>query len=1324
MALISGPWIIGGDWNCLPSELAATGWVELVGGTIHAPKAATCNGKVYDFFVVKRSFQHAVNSVHVVADELFHPHSPARLLLRGSPRCVMVRSLRRPRGFPAMLPYGPDREPAEPLLGGDIAAAGLDSAENLDQEYVKLMTCIEAGLSAVSGHDSHEAAARAGRGHGLSYSWHNVCDKLATAPSRTTLVSRAWHRVAKWLNDIRRAGVASPEAAWARRLVLHYDHGLSNVADAVQLETWLGLLSDAMLRSHSWVDSLCHTATAAAEQAEVAAARASRLAWSAWLSDGPAKGFRRQHRMSRTSLGWVSAPVAVPAEVSLSEADVLDGIDETQLVAALSETGHPLPLGAQQAAEQQAQAWAAEWGVGLDLPAVQWPEDLGPPPPPLMLVPLKRALATFPAATGLGWDDLHPRALLRLPDSLLMALLRILTACERLGRWPVAVAVVVIALLPKPDGGRRPIGLFPLLPRIWMKVRRDIATEWERLNERTYLYAGVGKGASVAAWKQAARAELALSLPGVDHGQVLLDLVKAFERVPHHILVQEALHLGYPLWLLRLSLAAYGLGRVLRVDGAISSLVLALRGITAGSGLATTEMRLLLLLRIVDRASVLYPAVTPTLFVDDLSAEVSGTKRYILRHLIPFVLFICDCMSAALLEVSRKKSVCTASCDAVGTPLAAGLRRYSVRYVRQVKSLGCGLGAGARRNAQVIRGRLLAFRQRLPRFRRLRAAGVSTARLLRTGGIAAMTYGQAIMGVSPSMLLRQRRAAAAAAAPSTGACGQSLDLALVIADEAGKADPAFAAHAGPIGEWSQAIWEQWMPLRALERLATSARGRLERAVRPWSVVRGPGAAFVATAMRLGWTVHDARRITTDAGRDLDLAVDPPVVVARECDAAVRRWRWRLVEKAVPSLDSGGAGRGPNFAPVLTLLRPRSESASWSADFRAALRSAVLDRQWPQARCFAAGFASHNRCCLCLAAAMTQHGASGADDLPPDVLEAVPVGSLMHRVCSCPAHREDRARHAPDDIRFRQPRQQDLAAFTRALFPSVEQLVPLPAAEASFEWLVRPTGGTVRARFYTDGSRLDGPSALLARNGWAFVAVDAQGAVVASARGLPPRWVDDIPGTEAWALLQAAMVAEPGSDFRLDCEPCVDALGRGRAWATSAARPLARVFGLLFSAVDDTPLESFVRMPAHCSMDEVGRAALGNGSLLTEIDRHANDLADESAKAAVEAHRVPEAIRERVKDAAAEVRAAAMWLGRVTHLANNQPGPQRRDSTASRRAGALRRREARRGRGCELPPAPIAPVGPQVTLLGALEPLRQRVLARAAACQGAATSARE
>ena len=41
---LTGPWIVGGDWNCTPAEHAATGWVKKVGGVIHAPNAATCNG--------------------------------------------------------------------------------------------------------------------------------------------------------------------------------------------------------------------------------------------------------------------------------------------------------------------------------------------------------------------------------------------------------------------------------------------------------------------------------------------------------------------------------------------------------------------------------------------------------------------------------------------------------------------------------------------------------------------------------------------------------------------------------------------------------------------------------------------------------------------------------------------------------------------------------------------------------------------------------------------------------------------------------------------------------------------------------------------------------------------------------------------------------------------------------------------------------------------------------------------------------------------------------------------------------------------------------
>ena len=72
-------------------------------------------------------------------------------------------------------------------------------------------------------------------------------------------------------------------------------------------------------------------------------------------------------------------------------------------------------------------------------------------------------------------------------------------------------------------------------------------------------------------------------------------MVKAFERVCHISLLNQAKQWRYPLWLLRLTIAAYRLGRRISINGVVSALVTAFRGITAGSVTATTELRLLLL---------------------------------------------------------------------------------------------------------------------------------------------------------------------------------------------------------------------------------------------------------------------------------------------------------------------------------------------------------------------------------------------------------------------------------------------------------------------------------------------------------------------------------------------------------------------------------------------------------------------------------------------------------------------------------------------------------------------------------------------------------
>ena len=63
-----------------------------------------------------------------------------------------------------------------------------------------------------------------------------------------------------------------------------------------------------------------------------------------------------------------------------------------------------------------------------------------------------------------------------------------------------------------------------------MRARIWAARQRERLHDS--LFAGPDMGARKAAWQEAFAAEAA-SLGGPEHAQALLDLVKAFETVPH-----------------------------------------------------------------------------------------------------------------------------------------------------------------------------------------------------------------------------------------------------------------------------------------------------------------------------------------------------------------------------------------------------------------------------------------------------------------------------------------------------------------------------------------------------------------------------------------------------------------------------------------------------------------------------------------------------------------------------------------------------------------------------------------------------------------------
>ena len=117
--------------------------------------------------------------------------------------------------------------------------------------------------------------------------------------------------------------------------------------------------------------------------------------------------------------------------------------------------------------------------------------------------------------------------------------------------------------------------------------------------------------------------------------------------------------------MLRLAIAAYKLPRVLRVGDATSDIVFAIRGIVAGSGNATTEMRLGMI-SILDEAIVAHPTVEPTLFVDDVSGEKDGEADVIAEELGSFTWKVVQLIRADGMDVSASKSLVSASNPTLG----------------------------------------------------------------------------------------------------------------------------------------------------------------------------------------------------------------------------------------------------------------------------------------------------------------------------------------------------------------------------------------------------------------------------------------------------------------------------------------------------------------------------------------------------------------------------------------------------------------------------------------------------------------------------------
>ena len=232
-----------------------------------------------------------------------------------------------------------------------------------------------------------------------------------------------------------------------------------------------------------------------------------------------------------------------------------------------------------------------------------------------------------------------------------------------------------------------------------------------------------------------------------------------------------------------------------------------------------------------------------------------------------------------------------------------------------------------------------------------------------------------------------------------------------------------------------------------------------------------------------------------------------------------------------------------------------------------------------------------------------------------------------------------------------------ALWEKAMDMSAVAGVPPPSQEASFHWKHRAEGvDGIVGDIYSDASRLDGNR--VGRAGWAFAVVQPGTAeVVAAASGVPPRWVESVPKSEAWALMMAVRVAEfIGSTATIDCLSVLQTLRGGVKRATHHGKEGARLWNMVFPYFDGGSADDSVRwMPAHKGSDQASHLRDSRGNPLTEHDVTVNALVDKLAKEAVEEHRVPRNIRQAVAQRAKNIRQVAFSIGLAAREANEVEG---------------------------------------------------------------------
>ena len=958
-ALVAGGhnFIVAGDFNHAPQEVQEF-WRAAGVGTVAAPSQPTCisdsTASVIDFFIVDDVLANLVTAPVVDPEVVLAPHRAVALTVSAAQADTVVTYLVRPSPAAAnpvigphlLLSAAPWRKWREDH--GEVfrhVESMTDWSPGLDDRHSALLDVAFADWSRLA---HAELAPQVGMEHVPGQPFDTKQDTLANLLNRKTRQQGTPELLWKWatttlkeimalVKQAEGGNLRAREQIHSIRMAVGQDRALGRLFKHSLTDAFIvHQLVLSVVRMIDWprarscgIAALPHI-IALAERGFVKACKEARTmrvtAWARFREEALANGAGIAHRLTR-----LQEPVA--QRLILNH----DG----------SFTSCPLALFAEQHA-----LWQKYWRAD-DQPQPReqqtWRHVFGPiePLPKLREQELADAARSFKVFTS-NVDGWHPRHVAILSPEAREALADVFYAQEAQGDVVTPQRSLQARLLKKPDGGRRPIGLFRGLFRVWSRARRWMTRRWQVrhagdavLNMAPHRHVGDGT------WRSLARN--ALTREDRAHSiEAQWDVTKCFENVGHEALIRLAVALQFPSAILRLSVASYRWSRSLIWDASIVMTELyATRGIVAGSGFATYELSAYTVveLRVIQAAA---PGLTLSVHVDDvtLCATAKTKQETVLAFSKGAAALVQGFEHELELPFSKPKAFLLATDEDLGNKAAHLLKDRAGQHTRVVRRLGYDYALrGSTRRGAVKKLRVKRFIQRVPLIRRMATKQTSSGKLFYTGLLPAVAFGAEAVPYSPQEATIVRTAAA----KLTRRHIQGAPPELIWLGAPPAQDPLLRIREQALMRWHREWWlttsaappEDVLTPVELRKLFQQAAAEFDPSL-PFSKRRcDPCSLALYSAAAVGWSFSETNIIEDADGQSLHLAHGSP---------ALLRWLYRKAHQQAQAKEAvhSHAARHPDATDSQEWRAVLSQGL-WFLPYQRLMCTTAADKPTPDMR---------------------------------------------------------------------------------------------------------------------------------------------------------------------------------------------------------------------------------------------------------------------------------------------------------------------------------------------------------------------------------------